>query len=63
MMETAEVLGIAGGMIFVGLGIMLLMRYKKLSSRKYFRFLFIVIAIMLLGFGIYFGISGFYWNV
>ncbi len=61
-MDMEEVLGMVVGMIFVVLGIILLLRFKTLSSHHYFRLLFIVVAIILIGFGIYLGISGFYWN-
>lgn len=50
-----EVLGIFLGIIFVILGLAILVRYKKLTSHKYFQLLFIIIAIMLLGFGVYMG--------
>ncbi len=50
-----EVLGTFLGIIFIVLGLAILMRYKKLTSHKYFQLLFIIIAIMLLGFGVYMG--------
>ncbi|SRX55690.1 hypothetical protein AEQU1_02714 [Aequorivita sp. CIP111184] len=50
-----EVLGTFLGIIFIVLGLAILVRYKKLSSHKYFQLLFIIIAIMLLGFGVYMG--------
>ncbi len=50
-----EVLGTVLGIIFIVLGLAILVRYKKLSSHKYFQLLFIIIAIMLLGFGVYMG--------
>lgn len=48
-----EVLGTVLGIIFVVLGLAILVRYKKLTSHKYYQILFIVIAAMLLLFGIY----------
>lgn len=49
----SEVLGIVVGVVFAVLGIAILTRLNKLTSHKYFRYLFIVIAIMLLGFAVY----------
>lgn len=57
-----ENLGILVGIIFAVLGLAILVRLKKLTSHKYFRWLFIVVAIMLLAFGVYMAITGFYWN-
>ena len=50
-----EVLGTVLGVIFIVLGLAILVRYKKLTSHKYFQLLFVIIAIMLLGFGVYLG--------
>ncbi|MEH6765022.1 hypothetical protein [Aequorivita antarctica] len=52
-----EVLGTVLGIIFIVLGLAILVRYKKLTSHKYFQILFVVIALMLIGFGIYTGWS------
>lgn len=60
-MTEEEVLAIVVGIIFAVLGMALILRYKKLSSHKYFRILIVFVAIMLIGFGVYMGISGFYW--
>ena len=49
----SEVLGIAVGVVFAILGIGILTRLNKLTTHKYFRYLFIVIAILLLGFAVY----------
>lgn len=62
-MTQEEMLGILVGIIFIILGLALLIRYKKLSSHKYFRILIVFIAIMLVGFGVYTAINVFYWNV
>lgn len=62
-MTQEESLGILAGIIFLVLGLALLVRYKKLSSHKYFRILIVFIAILLLCFGVYTAITGFYWNV
>ncbi|MEM0518820.1 MULTISPECIES: hypothetical protein [Aequorivita] len=50
-----EVLGTAVGVLFIVLGLALLIRYKKLSSHKYFRLLIVIISIILIGFGIFMG--------
>jgi Ca2+/Na+ antiporter len=50
-----EVLGTAVGILFIILGLALLTRYKKLSTHKYFRLLIIIIAIILLCFGVFMG--------
>ncbi len=47
------VLGVVVGIIFAGLGIMLLSKLKTLTSHRYYRILFLVIAFMLIGFAIY----------
>lgn len=52
-MTELEVLGIAVGVIFIVLGGALGIRYKKLSSSKYFRLFILIIAFILIGFGIY----------
>lgn len=49
----SEVLGIIVGVIFAILGLAILTRLNKLTTHKYFRYLFIVIAILLLGFAVY----------
>lgn len=41
------------GIIFAILGLTILIRLKKLSKSKYYRYLFLVTAILLIGFGIY----------
>lgn len=61
-MTLEEMLGILVGIIFSILGLALLIRYKKLSSHKYFRILIVFIAILLLCFGVYTAINVFYWN-
>lgn len=50
-----EVLGTVLGIIFIVLGLAILVRYKKLTSHKYYQILFVVISLMLIGFGIYMG--------
>ncbi|MCB0465519.1 MAG: hypothetical protein KDC78_07575 [Aequorivita sp.] len=52
---SIEALGTVVGLIFIVLGFAILVRFKKLTSHKYFQILFIIIAIMLLGFGVYMG--------
>ena len=59
-MTQEEALGIFIGLIFTVPGLVLLWKHKKLTSRKYFRFLIILISIMLIGFGAYLGIIVFY---
>lgn len=49
----SEVLGIVVGVVFAILGVAILTRLNKLTTHKYFRYLFIVIAILLLGFAVY----------
>lgn len=49
------VLGTVVGIIFIGLGLALLTRYKKLTSHKYFQVLIIIVSIILLGFGVFMG--------
>ncbi len=49
------VLGTVLGIIFIILGLAILVRYKKLTSHKYFQILIVTIAIMLLCFGLYMG--------
>ncbi len=41
------------GIIFVILGMAILIRLKKLSKSKYYRYLFLAASILLIGFGIY----------
>lgn len=50
-----EVLGTVLGIIFIVLGLAILVRYKKLTSHKYYQILFVIIALMLLSFGVYIG--------
>ena len=52
-MTELEVLGIFVGVIFIVLGVALIIWHKKLTSSRYFRYFFILISIMLIGFGIY----------
>lgn len=52
-MSEQEVLGIAAGIIFLVLGGALITRYKKLSSHRYFQYLIIIVALILLAFGFY----------
>ena len=49
----SEVLGIVVGVVFAILGLAILTRLNKLTSHKYFRYLFIIIAVILLGFAVY----------
>ena len=49
----SEVLGIVVGVVFAILGLAILTRLNKLTTHKYFRYLFIVIAILLLGFAVF----------
>ena len=49
----SEVLGIVVGLVFAILGLAILTRLNKLTTHKYFRYLFIVIAILLLGFAVF----------
>ncbi len=48
-----EELEILLGIIFAILGLAILIRLKKLSKSKYYRYLFLAVAILLIGFGIY----------
>ncbi len=48
-----EVLGIVVGIVFAILGINILFRLNKLTSHKYYRYLLIVIGILLIAFAIY----------
>lgn len=48
-----EVLGIVVGVVFAILGLAILTRLNKLTSHKYFRYLFIVVGILLIGFAVY----------
>ncbi|MBG43078.1 MAG: hypothetical protein CL530_03830 [Aequorivita sp.] len=48
-----EELEILLGIIFSILGLAILIRLKKLSKSKYYRYLFLAGAILLIGFGIY----------
>lgn len=49
----SEVLGIVVGVVFAIFGLAILTRLNKLTSHKYFRYLFIIIAVILLGFAVY----------
>jgi len=50
---SIEALKVIVGIIFAILGLTILIRLKKLSKSKYYRYLFLVTAILLIGFGIY----------
>lgn len=52
-MTLQEVLGIAPGIIFIILGLALGLRFKKLTKSKYFQIFTLIIAFMLVAFGIY----------
>ena len=52
-MAEQEVLGMIVGVIFIVLGSALLIRYKKLTKSKYYQLLFLIISLMVIGFGIY----------
>lgn len=52
-MTGLEALGIVAGLIFIVLGGALGIRFKKLTSSKYFRIVVLVISFMLIAFGIY----------
>ena len=49
----SEVLGIVVGVVFAILGLAILTRLNKLTTHKYFRYLFIIIGIILLIFAVY----------
>lgn len=57
-----QVLGVFVGIIFAGLGILMLVKNKTLTSHSYFRILIYCVAVILIGFGIYLGINGFFWK-
>lgn len=61
-MEIGESLGLGGGIVCLILGLILMVNYKKVTSNTYFRILVFIVALMLIGFGLYMGISVFYWN-
>ncbi len=46
------------GILFIILSIGILIRLKTFSKSKYYRYLFIATAILLMGFGIYLGYTG-----
>jgi len=46
------------GIVFAILGLAIITRLKKLTSHKYYRLLILVVAILLICFGIYLGIRG-----
>ena len=48
-----EELEILLGIIFSILGLAILIRLKKLSKSRYYRYLFLVVAVLLIAFGIY----------
>ncbi len=50
---SIEALKVIVGIVFVMLGLAILLRLKKLSKSKYFRYLFLIVSILLIGFGIY----------
>jgi threonine/homoserine/homoserine lactone efflux protein len=50
---SIEALKVIVGIIFAILGLAILIRLKKLSKSKYYRYLFLVTPILLIGFGIY----------
>ncbi|WP_026449757.1 hypothetical protein [Aequorivita capsosiphonis] len=49
----SEELGIVVGIVFAILGLAILTRLNKLTTHKYYRYLLIVIGIILIGFAIY----------
>lgn len=55
---TSALLAAIVGIIFIVLGLAIIVRYKKLTKRRYFQILIIIIALLLIGFGIYFGWRG-----
>ncbi len=59
-MSEQEALGIAVGIIFTILGLAIIVRYKKLTSHQYFRYLIVIIAILSILFGIYIAARGIY---
>ncbi len=48
-----EELEILLGIIFSILGLAILIRLKKLSKSRYYRYLFLIVAVLLIAFGIY----------
>lgn len=48
-----EVLGIIVGIVFAILGLAILTRLNKLTTHKYYRYILIVIGVMLIVFAIY----------
>lgn len=57
---SIEALKVIVGIIFAILGLTILIRLKKLSKSKYYRYLFLVTAILLIGFGIYLATNSLY---
>ncbi len=55
-----EELEILLGVIFSILGLAILIRLKKLSKSKYYRYLFLAGAILLIAFGVYLATRSFY---
>jgi len=48
-----EVLGVVVGVIFAILGLAILTRLNQLTTHKYYRYLLIVISVILLAFAVY----------
>lgn len=48
-----EVLGVVVGVIFAILGLAILTRLNQLTTHKYYRYLLIVIGVILLAFAVY----------
>lgn len=57
---SIEALKVIVGIIFAILGLAILIRLKKLSKSKYYRYLFLVTAILLIDFGIYLATNSLY---
>lgn len=55
---NSAVLSVAVGIIFIVLGIGAIFGKQKFGEHRYFKFLAIAIAIILIAFGIYFGWRG-----
>jgi len=50
---SEQALEVILGLIFIVLGILLLWRHRAFTKSSYYRYLFIAIAILFLGFGAY----------
>jgi len=50
------------GIVFAILGIALVVRTKSLTNSKYFKLLFIIVGIIMIGFAIYLAFEGLYPN-